>query len=139
MMERGYDVRELFSETANDKISRIDYRPIRTLDDFLKAQEGSDKSYKLHAILESWEYQTSEERKLRRLYAVCFICILVLQIIFMNILFVIIGCGFLNITEKQFSVFYVSVFGEITAFVLIVTRYLFRQNNDRIAEVLRDL
>lgn len=138
-MKKKCDAREIFSETANKKITKIS-NPVETIDDLIRVQEVSDRSHKLHEILEAWKYQRSEERKLRKLYAICFIIILTIQIIVLNVFFVLIGYGNLVLTETQFNVFFISVFGEITAFVLIITRYLFRQEtDDNLVKVIKKL
>lgn len=132
--------RELFSESANKMISEISSQPVSSLEDLIKAQEASDKSHKLHSVLESWSEQKSEERKLRKLYALCFVVILGLQILMLNAVLILVGCRVLLITEGQFNIFFVSMFGEIAAFVLIVTKYLFPQESDsKLIETIKEL
>ena len=130
MKEINYSDRDIFSDAANKKIEEIDTNPIKSYEYMIKLQEARDKSRKLHSVLESWATQKSEERKLRKLYALCFMLILIIQIILLNVVFVLIGRNVLNISEVQFNVFFVSMFGEITAFALIVTKYLFNQEGD---------
>ena len=132
--------RELFSESANKMISEISSQPVSSLEDLIKAQEASDKSHKLHSVLESWSEQKSEERKLRKLYALCFVIILGLQILMLNVVLILVGCRVLLISEGQFNIFFVSMFGEIAAFVLIVTKYLFPQESDsKLIETIKEL
>lgn len=130
MGENKYSDRDVFSDAANKKIAEIDRNPIKSLEDMLKLQDAKDKSRKLYSVLELWVTQKSEERKLRKLYALCFMLILIIQIILLNAVFVLVGRNILTITEVQFNVFFVSMFGEITAFALIVTKYLFNQEGD---------
>lgn len=133
-------LRELFSDSTNKMISEISSKPVSSLEDLIKAQEATDKSHKLHSVLESWSEQKTEERKLRKLYALCFVVILGLQIIILNTVLILVGCKVLSISEVQFNVFFVSMFGEITAFVLIVTKYLFPQESDsKLIETIKDL
>lgn len=139
-MDNERNVRELFSKSANDLISQVNSQSASSLEDLIKAQEASDKSLKLHAVLDSWSNQKTEERKLRKLYALCFVVILAIQIIMMNVVYILIGCEVLKVGEAQFNVFYISMFGEIAAFVLIVTRYLFHQESDsKLIETIKDL
>lgn len=48
----------------------------------------------------------------------------------MNILFILIGSKSLDFNTTQFNAFFISMFGEITALVLIITKYLFQQGSD---------
>lgn len=131
---------ELFSGSARKMIAAVDKNQLSSLEDLIKAQEAADKSHKLHAILTSWATQESEERGLRKLYAICFAVILALQIVFMNIIFLLIGLKLLTITEVKFNIFFVSMFGEIVALVLIVTKYLFHErDNTGIIDTIKKL
>lgn len=131
---------ELFSDSAKKLITTVDQQKMSSLEDMIKLQEANDKSHKLHAVLESWSTQKSEERKLRKLYALCFVVILALQIIIMNVVFVLAGCSILTLSETQFNVFFVSMFGEIAALVLIITKYLFHQDSDtKLIDTIKDL
>lgn len=139
-MDNENSVLSLFSDTTKKLIAEVDHNQVSSLDDLLKMQEASDKSHKLHTALASWAAQQSEERRLRKLYAVCFAVILALQILFMNLIFSFIGFQLLAITEVQFKVFFISMFGEITALVLIVTKYLFgKDGNVKFIDIIKDL
>lgn len=139
-MDNGNGVLELFSDAAKKMIAAIDQTELSSLEDLIRAQEATDKSHKLHAILTSWAIQNSEERQLRKLYAVCFAIMLTIQIASMNIVFLLVGFQILAITETQFNVFFVSMFGEIIALVLIVTKYLFRKEGDtNFIDIIKDL
>ena len=139
-MDNENSVLELFSDSAKKLIAAVDQNQVSSLDDLIKIQEATDKSHTLHAALASWAAQQSEERRLRKLYAICFAVILALQILFINLIFALIGFQRLTITEIQFKVFFVSMFGEITALVLIVTKYLFREDgNVKFIDIIKDL
>lgn len=139
-MDNQQIVRELFSDSTKKMIYEVSPAPVSSLEDLIKVQEATDKSHKLHSVLESWSEQKTEERKLRKLYALCFVVILGLQILVLNTVLILIGCKVLSISEVQFNVFFVSMFGEITAFVLIVTKYLFPQESDtKLIETIKDL
>ena len=84
--------------------------------------------------------QQSAERKLRKLYAICFIIFLGVQLLSLIIAFFLIGFKIISIGGMQFNAFFISVFGEITALVLIVTKYLFPQrDNVKILELMKDM
>lgn len=135
-----FDPAEIFSTSAQSVIADVsDYSPT-TIDDMIKMQEASDKSHKLHKVLTSWSIQQSQERKLRRTYALCFIGFLGLQLVTLNIAFFLVGAHVISITEPQFNVLFVSTFGEIISLVLIVTKYLFPAKTDiKASDLLKDL
>lgn len=139
-MDNENNMLELFSDSARKMIAAVDKNQLYSLEDLIKAQEATDRSHKLHAILTSWAVQQSEERRLRKLYAVCFAVILAFQIVFMNIIFLLTGFQLLTMTEVQFNVFFVSMFGEIIALVHIVTKYLFHEDgNKKFIDTIKDL
>ena len=135
-----YNPIKLFSNETQQVITKVDTTDTRNMNDLIKIQEASDKSYKLHSLLNSWIIQQSEERKLRKLYAICFIIFLGIQLLSLIIAFFLIGSQIITISNTQFSAFFISVFGEITALALIVTKYLFPQHDDvRILELMKEI
>jgi len=135
-----YNPIKLFSNETQQVITNVDSTDTRNMNDLIKIQEATDKSYKLHSLLNSWTIQQSEERKLRKLYAICFIFFLGIQLFTLITAFFLIGFQKISISDIQFSAFFISVFGEITALVLIITKYLFPQHDDiRILEQMKDI
>jgi hypothetical protein len=135
-----YNPIKLFSDETQKIITSVDTTNTRNMNDLIKMQEATDKSYKLHSMLNSWTIQQSAERKLRKLYAVCFIIFLGTQLFSLIISFFLIGLQRIIISDIQFSAFFISVFGEMTALVLIITKYLFPQHDDtRILELMKDI
>jgi len=135
-----YDPIKLFSNETQQIITSVDTTNTRNMNDLIRMQEATDKSYKLHSMLNSWTIQQSAERKLRKLYAVCFIIFLGIQLFSLIISFFLIGLQRIIINDIQFSAFFISVLGEMTALVLIITKYLFPQHDDtRILELMKDI
>ena len=135
-----YNPLDLFSEETKRVITNISNKSSKSIDELIKVQEASDKSHKLHSLLLSWENQQNEERKLRKLYSICFLVFLGIQLVLLNISFFFIGIKVITINDIQFNVFYGSMFGEIAALVLIVTRYLFPLKRDgKFLDMLKDL
>ncbi|MEL7609884.1 MAG: hypothetical protein AAGU74_10290 [Bacillota bacterium] len=131
---------DLFSVKAQNSISSINEQETNNIDDLIKVQAATDKSHIIHGLLSSWATQQSQERKLRRLYAICFMFILGIQIILLNTVFILIGLDKLNISDIQFNAFFISVFGEIISLVLIITKYLFQKSNDsKLFELFKDI
>ena len=134
------DPKELFSEKAQDLINEVIVEKADTLDDLIKVQEASNRSYVITNTLKEWGKQQNEERKLRKLYSICFIVILSFQILAMNSVLILLASNVLNLDQNQFNVFFISMFGEITALVLIITRYLFNSKNGiNILEIMNNL
>ena len=69
-----YNPVDLFSNTAQDSIAKVGGIKAKNINDLIKMREATDKSYKIRRLIDSWAIQQSQERKLRKLYAVCFIC-----------------------------------------------------------------
>ncbi len=135
-----FDPVGLFSDGTKLLIKDVSSFSPSNIDDMLRVREADDRSHKLHILLSSWSEQQSQERKLRKIYAICFVILLCLQIVMMAVAFYLIGIGKFNITETQFNVFFVSIFGEIVSLVLIITKYLFPKDGDRkLLEMLKDL
>ena len=131
---------DLFSESTKRMITMVRPEAVQSVDDLLKIQEATDKSHKLHAILDSWSKQQTEERKLRKLYAICFAILLALQTLIATAVFILATLGLVSMTESQFNVFFISVFGEMVALVLIVTKYLFHRDGDsNLVEKIKDM
>jgi len=131
---------DLFSAEAQNSISSVSEQETNNIDDLIKVQAATDKSHIIHGLLYSWATQQSQERKLRRLYAICFMIVLGIQIILLNIVFILIGLGKLSISDVQFNAFFISMFGEIISLVLIITKYLFQKSNDsKLFELLKDI
>jgi hypothetical protein len=95
------------------------------VDTYGKIREIEDKSHKLRTVLDAWGTQQGEERELRKSYASKLIIALVVQLVIVDGVFIVMGAGGLTIPESVANTFIVSVFGEIAAMALIVTRYLF--------------
>lgn len=139
-MMDGREIKSIFSSGAQDQITDVSNDTPHTFSDLIEAQAAQDRSDKLHTILQIWAIQQSHERDLRKLYATALIIIIAVQVIFMILFFFLIGFRAFSISENQFSIFYVSVFGEITALILIVTKYLFPKDaNSKMLEFMKEL
>ena len=135
-----YNPVDLFSNTAQDSIAKVGGIKAKNINDLIKMREATDKSYKIRRLIDSWAIQQSQERKLRKLYAVCFICFLAVQLFFMIVAFFLIGCQVIVVSDLQFNTFFISSFGEIISLVFVVTKYLFSKNDDvKILETLKDM
>jgi len=135
-----YNPVDLFSDTAQGSIANVDGIKAKNINDLIKMREATDKSYKIRRLINSWAIQQTQERKLRKLYAQCFIGFLAAQLLFMIVAFFLIGCQVIVLSDMQFNTFFISSFGEIVSLVLIVTKYLFSKSDDvKILETLKDM
>jgi hypothetical protein len=74
----------------------------------------------------------------RAWYARALLILLCAQAIAINVFFVLVGCHRLAISDDVFKTFAVSVFAEIVALPLIVTRSLFPSKNKSTTDILLD-
>lgn len=95
------------------------------IDTYRQLREIEDRSYKLRIVLNTWEGQQSEERKLRKQYANALKSALFIQGLLVNIAFFGIGFGLLSVEKWVAVTFIMAVFGETAAMVFIVVKYLF--------------
>ena len=54
-----YDPMKLFSDETQQAITYIDMTDTRNMNDLIRMQEATDKSYKLHSLLNSWTICTN--------------------------------------------------------------------------------
>lgn len=84
------------------------------------------------AILEAWESQQNDDRKLRKRYANWLLGLVSIQVFLMSAAFFALGLGYLKFQEVVAEVFMVGTFTEISALVLIVVRYLFPSGSNQL-------
>lgn len=95
------------------------------LDSHLRIREFHLRSYQLRTCIAAWKEQQDQDRKTQKYYAKWLLIVVCVQISIVNLLFTLIGLGFLNVQEWTANTFIMSVFAEISAMVLIVVNYLF--------------
>jgi hypothetical protein len=104
------------------------------VDSYAKLQDVRDQSHRLRTIVKAWKDQQVQERKMRERYANLLIWGMGIQVVFVNVIVVLIGCKLLMFEPWTAQTFIVSVFAEITALVLVVVKYLFRGPDGSILE-----
>ncbi len=129
----------LIAESSEKVVSIVGDVTSDDIDTYAKYRDIEDKSKLINTILSAWNNQKKDERRLRKTYAVGLLWILAIQLIFINIVFILIGSETLKIEHWMGNIFIVSVFGEITATVLIVTKYLFPSEKYDIVHLLRNI
>ena len=73
---------------------------------------------------------------LRKKYAYWLIAIFILQLILFNIIFILIGCGILQYSERSLNIFISGSVIEIISLITIVTKHLF---SDQLSQSLKDI
>lgn len=115
------------------------------LNDIFSKKQETDEIYEYKSLSSSWD--EAEERfkidkevvdkfienigidvKIKKIYACVLLIILSLQLISVNVIFVLKGLGILKYTDSTFNIFVAGALIEVIALVAIVVRYLFKDN-----------
>ncbi len=113
-------------------------KPVTTeeIDAHAKLQEAKDRSLHLRSVVKAWKDQKTQDRGLRTKYANCLLVVLIFQVVVINVLFILLGSGCIEVEAWTGRIFIMSVFAEISALTLIVVKYLFPTDADRILMLL---
>lgn len=111
----------------------------KEVDVYSKLQETADKSTKLRTILEAWERQHSEERKLRRTYATAMLWGLFAQAMLVNVAFFALGFRWITVEPWVANSFILAVFAEIAGMAFFVIKYLFPRVSSDVLATLEKL
>ena len=109
------------------------------VDSWIRLQGAEDRRYKLRTVVEAWDSQQTEDRKMRRRYAKVFMWIIGLQILAINTAFFLIGFGIITIGKMTLEVFFVSVFAEIVSMTLVILKYLFPKLGTELLKLLENM
>jgi hypothetical protein len=112
--------------------------PPEKVDEDLLDQLRENKERRRHqsAIINAWKQQQTQDREIRRVYANWLMVVMSLQIVVINVIFILIGCGLLKFEQWTANVFITAVFAEISALVLLVVKYLFPATADKILDLI---
>ena len=113
-------------------------RPVSAedIDGYGQLRAIADRSHRLRTIVKAWKDQQTQDRELRGEYARWLLVALAVQAVVVNVAFVLLGCGVLNVDPWTARAFILAVFGEIAALVLVVVRYLFVPPDESILRYL---
>jgi len=90
-----------------------------------RLQDIRDRSRYSRAVLRAWEKQQEQDRKMRQRYAWWLMAAMGGQVLFINVMFVLLGCSVILVEPWTARTFILAVFAEIAALVLWVVKYLF--------------
>lgn len=108
-----------------------DFKPqekVNTIDEVNKKWNTNDKITNLFAT------KIEKDTELKGTYAKILIGILIFQLVALNILFVLKGCGVLSFSDTTFNIFITGGIAEIFILVRTIVKYLF---SDDLTELLK--
>lgn len=108
----------------------------KQIDNLGKLQAIQERSKHRRTIISAWKQQQAQDRKMRKMYANWLIGIMSVQVVAINVIFVLIGCGVLKFEPWTANTFVTATFAEVGAMVLLVVKYLFPATTDRILELI---
>ena len=73
---------------------------------------------------------------MRKLYATWLMSADEVQVVAINVIVVLIGCGLLKFEPWTAKTFVMAVFAEVSALVLLVVKYLFPATSDKILDLI---
>ncbi len=101
-----------------------------------RLQDIQERSKHHRTIIRVWRQQQDQDRKMRKLYATWLMIAMSLQVVAINVIFILIGSGILKFEQWTANTFIMAVFAEVGALVLLVVKYLFPATSDRILELI---
>jgi hypothetical protein len=99
-------------------------------------RENKERRRHQSSIINAWRQQQIQDREMRRVYANWLMVVMSLQIVLINVIFVLIGLAILKFEQWTANVFITAVFAEISALVLLVVKYLFPATTDKILDLI---
>lgn len=106
------------------------------IDNIGKLQNIQERIKHHRTIVNAWKQQQDQDRKMRKTYANLLMGAMSVQVIAINVIFVLIGCGILKFEPWTTNTFIMATFAEISALVLLVVKYLFPPTTDRILDLI---
>ena len=97
----------------------------------------STSDYVITSLVDTWQRQQEEDRKLKSKYGIWVMVLLLSEIIFLGIVFVFIGLGHLVFNELVINAFVLTVFGQIIGIVYIIVKNLFSDGN-QIIDIIKE-
>jgi hypothetical protein len=88
-------------------------------------KQVEDRSYRDRSEVEEWTASQKQDRKLRTIFASVLLVALFGQVLFADVSFMLIASDVLHAEEWVAAAFFVGVFGQVTALVAAILKYLF--------------
>ncbi len=106
------------------------------VDVYGRLKEIENETFRLRTVLAAWKTQQSQDRKMREKYARWRMVLMSAQMVVINIVFILIGCGLLDFEEWTANTFIMAVFSEIAALVVIIVKFLFTRPDDTLLNLI---
>jgi len=106
------------------------------IDEIGKLQDIQERSRHHRTIINAWKQQQDQDRKMRKMYANWLMVAMSGQIVGINVIFILIGCGLLEFQQWTTNTFVMSVFAEVSAMALLVVKYLFPATSDKVLDLI---
>ena len=106
------------------------------IDNLSKLQDIRERAEHHRTIVAVWKSQQDQDRQMRKTYANWLMMAMSIQVLAINVIFVLIGCGVLKFEPWTANTFVMATFAEIGALVLLVVKYLFPASTDRILDLI---
>lgn len=107
------------SEIANDKIEYEQVQSVDKIKHYLKTQGK---------VTDAFTNNAKTDRSLKKIYGGCLLFLLIIQLIAVNVIFVLGGLNILKYSDTTFNIFITGSLIEIAVIVRIVVKYLFTDN-----------
>ena len=116
-------MRKIFNKLDNSKkVTNISKDKPQTVDEIIKKWTVNEKIVKL------FENSINNELELKQKYAITLIIILAIQLIILNIIFILVGTGKLKYTNSTFNLFITGGLAEIFILIKVIVKHLFNNN-----------
>lgn len=133
-----------FNETLL-KLDQDDSKEIEEVNESIEKQKNGIKLEEFVAqnkwqvykdLVDVFKERTKNDNELKKKYSKILIGILILQLIVMNLIFILKGLSILNFADTTFNLFITATIAEVFTLVTIIVRYLF---TDNLTELLKKL
>jgi hypothetical protein len=114
-------------------------RPVTSddIDVYRELQRIKDETFRLRTVLRAWKDQQAQDRKLRSRYATWLMIAMGIQMLVVNVVYILMGCGILSYEQWTANTFIMGVFAEVAALVLLIVKYLFTPASDKILDLMK--
>lgn len=90
-------------------------------------------------LVDLFKSRTENDNNLKKQYSKILVWILIIQLVAMNIIFILKGCNKLNFTDTTFNLFITATIAEVFTLVTIIVKYLFTDKlTDLLSGILSD-
>jgi hypothetical protein len=105
------------------------------VDSYGRIRNIIDESHRIRTIVNAWKLQQTQERGLREKYAFTLIVSFIVQAALINVVFLLVGMEWIKYDPGVAKAFILAVFGELSAMVFFIVKYLFRPGSDKVLEL----